>query len=968
MHRESYMPARIKRGSRARSIARAAGRAFEFSGFEALEERQLYVADPITASHPQWFANYTSNAVVVDGVMNDAEWAGAVPIVRTDANNANESVTMKMLYTPLGLYVGMDVKDQYLWADGTGKGGGSKWDWFNDDVMALFFDPSGTRKVYATPDLRALAFNLGAMNGPVTGTGVVTRYDYIKGTNVKGLGTDVVGSWVMPNGTLAPGISWKTVTHGTVNDNSDLDQGWTTELFLPWQAINMPDMPMSGRAITMNFSIMFDDQGGARDGSDKSTSTDPNVRFGPRVVDDTIDGAPSSYSTWAVGMNGPVDYAWLVFTDSRSSDKPTSVVPLWVDGIDGYGARLNFIAPVASSGVMSYGPAWRGGVYKYDIRWSETPITDELDWGSATPVVNTFTPHNKGTEQIRIGGLEPGNTYYVAIRGEDTAGRMGDIAQMTFTTQDELTDTSMGNRIMNSMSGSGLMTEAGQPFSMIASTITEDGLYVRNLYPGDGWNAANSSYINFSEAPAPEGDPSAYFDSLAASGVNTLRVSLEWLGTGAPGLNGTYWLESSPGVYNEDAHQYLLAVMAQANRVGIHLILSPFDTFDYKTHFNITPFAAQNGGPLTTIDTFFQNNTIQQMVQNRMMKVLDWVNASPDEPSVMGIELPNEWDDWGWTSNPQGDPGRLQEMRDRSKYILREAAAVKAYDPNMLIVSTTIGLVPRGPVARALFLADNLDLLTPHYYTATTSEPINSPDADKSIRPVTDYAGLASYWLTNRRDDRAVFNGEWGLVSWLWQGGKTYYTGLSPDAVPTKPWTLQNDIDMYRTTTWTQLAMGMAGGGNRLTGDEMIPLIPQNMQMITAPYPQGFRDIQYTAANFMADTSVGFNENGYNPLPLAGRVSFGNTGKSLIGVGSSDGDQGMVYVVQNLNKTFGQAPAATITIDGLNNGDLMNVEFWTTGTGGAQISEVFGAAVLNHKLTVTLPAFSKDIMVRFAAA
>jgi hypothetical protein len=968
MQFDSSVRTRTRWSSRTGKLAHSAGQA-AFSGLEALEDRRLFVADPVTPDHQQWFANYTSSAVVVDGVLDEPAWNTAVPIFRTQANKVNSSVTMRMLYTELGLYVGIDVKDQYLWADGSGNGSGAKWDWVYDDAMALYFDPSGTRKVYATPDLRALAFNLGNPNGPISGSGVVTRYSYFRGTNFKGMGTDIVGAWVNNNGSLSPGMTWRTVLHGTPNNNSDLDQGWTTEVFLPWSTINMPAMPANGRAITMNFSVMLDDNGGMRDGTNYSQSSDPNLRFGPRVIDDQIDGAASSYTTWATGMLGPVDYAWLVFTDPRASDRPTPAIPLWVDGVTGYGARLNFIAPTASSYVLNtYGPAWRGGVYKYDLRWSESPIVSELDWDSATPIDNTFTPLNKGTEQIRIGGFEPGNTYYVAIRGEDTAGRMGDIAQMTFTTQDELTDTSMGNRIMNAMAGSGLMTESGQPFDMVASTITEDGLYVRNLYPGDGWDSANQRYIDFTQTPGAEGDPTAYFDALAASGVNTLRVSLEYLGTGAPGLRGTYWLESSPGVYNEAAHQYLLGVMQQANRVGIHLILAPFDTFDYRTHFIITPFAAQNGGPLSTIDTFFQDNTIQQMVQNRMMKILDWVHASPDSACVMGIEGVNEWDDWTWTSNPRGDPERLQEMRDRSKYILREARTVKDYDPTVLSVSTTIGLVPKGPVARAEFLAPGLDLLTPHFYTASTSEPINNPDANRSIRPVTDYAALAGYWLSNRRDGRALFNGEWGLVPWLFPGGQTYYTGLSPNADPSKPWTLDDDAAMYRTTTWTQIAMGMAGPGNRLTSGETAALIPQNLQMLSAPYPQQMRDIQLTAANFLADTSLGFNANDYNPLPLAGRVTFGNTGKALIGVGSTDGNQGMVYVVQDLNRTSGRAPVATITIDGLTSGDLMNVEFWTTDAGGSQISMVLGAEVVAGKLTVSIPPFRDDIMVRFAKA
>lgn len=963
---------------RCADLARRAGRNVEggFSDLERLEPRQLFVADPVSVAHPTWFANY--GAVAVDGVMDTAEWADSVAVVRTQANRVDSSVTMRMKYTELGLYVGIEVADQYLWADGGGSGSGTRYDWFNDDSMALFFDPSCTRKQYMTPAGRALMFNVGSVNGPTSGSGAVTRYNYIRGNNPTGIDGDLNGVQMNPFGALSAGMTWKTTFRGTVNNNSDLDQGWTTEVFLPWASINMGGMPVNGQAITMNFSVLLDDTGGARNSTDYSRSTDASMRFGPRTQDDQINGVESSYNVSMPGMQGPIGYAWLVFTDARASDKPKPVINLGVDGVDGYSARLKFIAPAAGSNCFVLGPAKRGGVYQYAIRWSETPFVDEYDWQAGTEVTNTFVPHPRGIpDAVRIGQLEPGVTYYVAIRTLDTAGRMSDMNQVSFTTQTELQDTTGGQRLMPAPAGGGLVTEGwGDPFTMVASSVIPNNLYVRNAYPGDGWNANANTYVNFMQTPGGEGGVSGYFDALQANGVNTLRVTMEWLATAAAGrltdVRGTYWIESRPGVYNNDMKQWLLTLMDQATQHNIRLMLKPFDTFNYRAFFNLTPFSTANGGPITTIDDFFQNNGVMNIVVNRMKTIIDWVNSSPDAASVIGIELPNEWDDWTWTLNARGngDPSRMQEMRDRSKYILREAAAVKAYAPNMLVISSSIGLVPRGATARALFLGDNLDILAPHLYTNTTSEPVNNPDADKSVRPVGDYAALAGYWLTSKRDNRAMFNGEWGLVKWLWDTSKTYYTGVSPSANPAKPWTVQNDVDLYRTTTWTQIAMGMAGAGNRLAGQEMRDLLPDTISpgttgYLPTPLPQGMRDIQSTVSNFATDWSVGFEYANYDPMPLSGRVSFSGTGKRLIGVGSSDGQQGMVYVMQDLNRTTGNVTTATLNVDGLKEGVLMDVEFWSTGAGGSQIGMTFAVAVVNGRLSVALPAFAKDVMVRF---
>ena len=92
-------------------------------------------------------------------------------------------------------------------------------------------------------------------------------------------------------------------------------------------------------------------------------------------------------------------------------------------------------------------------------------------------------------------------------------------------------------------------------------------------------------------------------------------------------------------------------------------------------------------------------------------------------------------------------------------------------------------------------------------------------------------------------------------MRWEWDGGKVYYTGVSPNANPLKPWTVQNDVDLYRTTSWTQIATGMGGSGFRLGGQEMRDLVPSNIGVSTTgylpiPLPAGMRSIQQTVTSF----------------------------------------------------------------------------------------------------------------------
>lgn len=961
--------------TRSGGLARRSGGPFTAQEMlEPLEDRRYLVADPVTISHPVWFANYTP-AVTVNGKLNEPAYAASIPIIRAQANRAQSQATLRILYNEKGITVGVDVRDQYLWADGSGAGSGNPWDFGDDDSLVLYFDPSNTRKRFMTPAGRALALNLGKLAGPFTGSGVVGRRNWLVGNNTS-WGTAV--NW---NGAPGAGIRWMTKLQGTPNNNADLDTGWTTEVQISWAALGMTAMPRNGQAITMNFQVIFDDTGGTRDHATNDASADPNKRFGPRIVDDEIQGVSSSFNVGQPGFEGPMNYAQLVFIDPRAAEAPKSV-GFAVTDISGYGAYIRFNSPATSQFLGSLGVARRGPAASYEIVVSDWPLVTEDDWNAATPFTNTYVPKPVGRpEAVRISGLEPGSPYYIGLRAVDAAGRKAPFTSTFMTTLTTDEDTTGGLRVVPSPAGGTLATENGDPFIAVGSSAVPNNLYVRNLYPGDVWASGSNRYVNFSQTPGREGDASGYFDALADSGVTVLRVPLEWIALEAAGQGdlprGMYWMEYPAGNYNPDMRTYLDSMIAEAFRTNIKLILHPFSTFNYRAYFNLTPYSTANGGPISSIDDFFQSPGVLNMAIDRVKTIIDWVNQSGTPEAVMGIELVNEWDDWTWTLNPKGnlDPSgaRVDEMRDRAKFITRLAAAADTYDPRINIISSSIGLTPRGPVARALFTSDAFDILAPHYYTNTTSEPINSPDANKSIRPVSDYAGLAGYWTTQRRDNRPVYNGEWGLVRWLWPGGKTYYTGVSPGTNTAKPWTVANDVDLYRTTAWTSLVMGMAGPGLRLGGQEMRDLVPDDLDPDTTgylplPLPQGMRDVGVNIQSFYSDFGIDMDWNTYDASPLAGRVKLGNTsGKTFIPVGSTTGDRGMVYLVQDLNRSSGTAPGMTMTIDGLRDptGFGMAFEFWSTD--GLLLDRIDGVNLTGGKATVTLPAFSRDVVVKFAA-
>ena len=942
---------------------------------EQLEQRQMFVADPITQAHPAFFAVYGTPRV--DGVINQAEWASAPPVVRAQANQYGSQVTLRYMYNERGLFISADVKDDRVWADGSGQGLGNKWEFAEDDGLGLYFDSTNTRARFLGPQGRFLGYNLGNPLGRLNGPGRVTRYDYLQGNSV-GWGTNVNG------GNLLPGMRWQNRIWGTLNNNSDIDQGWSSEVFLPWNTIGMSAMPASGQFITTNFQVFFDNTGGGRDFLTADTFVnDPDRRLGPRINDDEIQGVHSSISyTWS-GFQGPMNYAQLTFINPFQDDRPRAAWNFGVTGITGYGARLNFNSPRVSQ-------TFNGTTTSYDIRIANSPITDEAAWDSATPFDNDFRPRlSSQRENLRIGGLSPSTTYFVAVRGVDAAGRLGDIASTSFTTLSDTQDTTDGQRLIVSPTSGQLITESGDPFVMVGSHAVISTRYMRNLYPAPIWTG--SSFRNYAENPGVEGDAGGYFDALSSYGVNTLRIALEWLPLDNSAAarsqlpDGNYWIESRPGVFNPAMRQYLLNVMELAHQYNIRLILHPFSTYNFRTNFDLTPYARVNGGPLDSIDDFFQNPTVLSMAVNRVRTVFDWVNQSPYSETVIGLEPINEWDAPVWTKNAKGDSDstRTVEMLDRARFMVRLGNQVRATHPNAMLIHTGNEVVPRGPVARAVFQSEAFDILAPHLYTRTTSEPVNNPDSDKSIRPAIDYAGIGQYWTSYRRDNRPVHNGEWGLTSYLWSTNRPYYSGISPVSDPSKPWTVAMDTDMFRTTAWASLASGMAGPGMRLGGPEMRDLqpnvfTPETTGYVPIPLPTSMRDIQSSISEFVGDPFFSLDWANFNAQSLAGRIRVGGIAnpRSLLTFGSTDGSQGLVYVLEDQNRSSSTVSGATLTIDGLaeSTGALFtktySVEFWSAGPFSGLISRIDGLTTspdprLGNRLTFTLPNFDRDVILKF---
>lgn len=922
---------------------------------EGLEHRVLLAADPITTDHPLWVISRSSGAVVVDGNLSDPAWFNAWTITRAQPYYANSAATIRMLYDGAGVYLSAEVRDEHLWADGRGGGSGRYWEIEQDDSVSFYFDMDNSRDEFFSASDRMIGVGIGPQDGPENGS-VVTRYKWIKGD---GLGS---GVGVNFGALLDEGIVYASRYTGTVNNNSDTDTGWSTEIFVPWASLGRTGEPAHGFTMGMNFDVIFDSDGGTRNLTVNRRG--PNKWTLPGIVDDHLQGVQSSSSATQAGLKGPINYAEVMFSDPGAGTAPGAVDGVVVTDVTGYGARLRFAAP---AGVLGGTGGGTGHAVGYLVRYSSTPITTASDWDRATVFENTYIPRLSGKQdELRLIGLTPGTTYHVAVRALDASGNPGALAgSVAFTTQaagpGAGQDASGGVRVVPSPTGPSLVHEDGTPFVMVGDHLGSSWKYWRTLYPGDVWDRTNLIFQNFYENTPAEGTADAYFQELKDKGINTLRLYLDFVSdihneNNPDGPNGWYWLEYPRGVFNPDMRDHMLLVLEKAEQYDMQIILSPFGSYFWPGVFEtMTPWHTSAGGPLTDIDNFFQTPATMEMARARMDTVIGWLQQSPHAHRAIGWEVLSEWDAM-WTANAEGDstPSRDPEFRRRAVWVGELASYIRQEDPLRLVLQSTIAPDPRGPVGRLAFTHRAFDAATPHLYTMGNEEGVNNPHDDILVKPAFDNANLSAYWMSSDNFRRPMINGEWGPTREVWPGGVPTY---GPN------FTADDDDGVYRVMSWSGLASGQSGTGLRMPS----ATLSGNGFLLS----DAMRGVQSSVRAFVdgAPGGVEIDWSRFDHGTLAGRLSaFSPTGKAVYTWGISDGAQGIVYVLHDRNRSSGTVGDAVLTVSGLDRDVVVDVEFWSGAADQAfPLSTVEAVYVGVGSLTVTLPGFNDDLVVKFRA-
>lgn len=419
----------------------------------------------------------------------------------------------------------------------------------------------------------------------------------------------------------------------------------------------------------------------------------------------------------------------------------------------------------------------------------------------------------------------------------------------------------------------------------------------------------------------------AYLRTLQEHGVNTIRVMAEYC------QFDLSYLQNPIGTFVPETVQYWDDFFALAERYGIYVIFTPWDTFWMFRNLDRNPWYAANGGPLEEPRDWLRDPEVIAAQKETWRFIIDrW----GDSPNILAWELMNEVEMW-WGNTEEEILRWAEEM----------AAFVREYErqrwgKNHLITISVAKNEPTGLLADLVFRHPLIDFANTHlYYEPAVNNP---PDTISAALAVNH--GVRHALAETRENPRPYLDTESGPIS---------------------RWPLQRDFDLeyYHNMSWAHLASGGAGQGLRWPYTQPHTLPPE------------FRKVQAAMARFAAAVDwLAFT--GHRNIDQQLTV----TDPQLIAMGTGDDRRAVVWLLRDTRpapasgagdpaEAGGPAagggapgvPGPRLTVAGLAPGTYA-VEFWDTWAGVRMAERTLEAGP--EGLVIDLPAIDRSLALYIA--
>jgi len=160
----------------------------------------LAAATAVTAAAPEYTVMRTTGKIVIDGILDEADWAQAEPVGEFQfpwwTAGDKEQTEVKILWDDNYLYLAYSCSDKNIWAEIYDTNGRT----YNDDAVEIFWDPSG---------------------------GVLTGYNQCE--------VNCIGNMLSVNNPARDTLMTPRIGRridGTVNNDNDTDKGWVVEMLI----------------------------------------------------------------------------------------------------------------------------------------------------------------------------------------------------------------------------------------------------------------------------------------------------------------------------------------------------------------------------------------------------------------------------------------------------------------------------------------------------------------------------------------------------------------------------------------------------------------------------------------------------------------------------------------------------------------------------------------------------------------
>lgn len=407
----------------------------------------------------------------------------------------------------------------------------------------------------------------------------------------------------------------------------------------------------------------------------------------------------------------------------------------------------------------------------------------------------------------------------------------------------------------------------------------------------------------------------AYLERLAARGVTILRLMLEYAHF------DSHLLEKPVGTFNPHMVQFWDDLLARCERLGLRVLLTPWDTFWMSRRWHKHPYNACNGGPAHTPQDFFLNEETIQASIRRLHFVIERWGASG---VIAAWDLFNEiHPHWGGTVGQQSEViGRI------SKAVREKEQALHGFTRPQTV--SVFGPDPDTEYADLIFRHPDLDFATTHIY---------SKGAIDKPRNTIDSAIVMAQWtrhgLANTPADRPFMDSEHGPIHLF-----NDHCKMLPEAF---------DDEYERHMIWTHLACGGAGSGMRWP----------------ARHPHILTEGMQQSLGGMAAFARLVDWQRFAPRDVASGVRVGE--KGILAFGCSDGRQAVLYMLRGKNSRNTPGVAAQreplkqvpVVLSDMQAGEY-EVHFWNT-LEGCGCGCAMAHAEADGRISWTLPPLGNDM-------